>query len=390
MILFLHHRYRTTGGEEQAVDNLMWLVREHLGEDAEVLQRDSAAVRGLPAAAGMLWGGLHPDEVARAVRHTRARVVHAHNLHPTYGWRALAAARGAGAAIVLHLHQYRMVCAIGVCFRDGHECTRCHGRNTLPGVLLNCRGGSAGEAIAYGAGLALWQRRIAAHVDTFVVPSRFAQARLRDLGAPVAASIVLRHPMRELAAEPTATPGGHALITSRLVPEKGIEVAIKACRIAGVPLVVAGDGPERDRLARHRDHSELWREQSHRHAQDVTFVGQVPPSQLPQLRRGAALALVPSLVAENLPMAAAEAMAAGLPVAGSRVGGLPELVPEIWLATPGDATELAAVITGITADRTAGARALARAREVTSPEVIAPALAAVYERAESQRSRTAG
>jgi glycosyltransferase involved in cell wall biosynthesis len=95
-------------------------------------------------------------------------------------------------------------------------------------------------------------------------------------------------------------------------------------------------------------------------------------------------------VAENLPMAAAEAMAAGLPVAGSRVGGLPELVPEIWLATPGDATELAAVITGITADRTAGARALARAREVTSPEVIAPALAAVYERAESQRSRTAG
>ncbi|HEY0343837.1 MAG TPA: glycosyltransferase, partial [Solirubrobacteraceae bacterium] len=40
MILFLHNRYRTTGGEERAVEDLMWLVREHLGEDAELLVVD--------------------------------------------------------------------------------------------------------------------------------------------------------------------------------------------------------------------------------------------------------------------------------------------------------------------------------------------------------------
>ena len=32
LILFLHNRYRTTGGEERAVDDLLWLVREKLGE----------------------------------------------------------------------------------------------------------------------------------------------------------------------------------------------------------------------------------------------------------------------------------------------------------------------------------------------------------------------
>ena len=31
MILLLHNRYRTTGGEERVVDDLLWLVREHLG-----------------------------------------------------------------------------------------------------------------------------------------------------------------------------------------------------------------------------------------------------------------------------------------------------------------------------------------------------------------------
>ena len=97
MILFLHNRYRTTGGEERAVEDLMWLVREQLGEDAELLERDSSLLGRSEAAAGMLGGGLRPEEVAQAVRRTGARVVHAHNLNPTFGWRALAAAR-AGAA----------------------------------------------------------------------------------------------------------------------------------------------------------------------------------------------------------------------------------------------------------------------------------------------------
>ena len=140
MVLFLHNRYRTTGGEERAVDQLVWLVREQLGEPAELLERYSSELSPARAALGLVRGGLEPEQVTRAVRESGARVVHAHNLQPSLGWRALAAARAAGARTVLHLHQYRLVCAIGVCFTRGAECTRCHGRNTLAGVRLNCRG----------------------------------------------------------------------------------------------------------------------------------------------------------------------------------------------------------------------------------------------------------
>src|SRR5206468_992567 len=185
VILFLHNRYRVTGGKERVVDDLVWLVREHVGEDAEVLERDSAALGRARAAVGMLRGGLAPEDVAAAVRRTGARVVHAHNLNPSLGWRALAAARDAGARVVLHLHNYRLVCAVGTCFNSrGEDCTRCRGRDTLPGVRLNCRGTGA-EAAVYGAGLALWQRRVVAHVDAVVVPSAAAAARLRELGAPL-------------------------------------------------------------------------------------------------------------------------------------------------------------------------------------------------------------
>src|SRR5437870_12980397 len=155
-----------------------------MGESAELLSRDSATLGRRHAAAGLLRGGLAPGDVSRAVQLTGARVVHAHNLQPAFGWRALAAARAAGARTVLHLHQYRLVCAIGVCFTRGAECTRCHGRNTLPGVRLNCRG-SLAEAVLYGTSLALWQRRLLEQADALIVPSAFARERLRALGAPL-------------------------------------------------------------------------------------------------------------------------------------------------------------------------------------------------------------
>jgi glycosyltransferase involved in cell wall biosynthesis len=365
LILVLHNRYRTTGGEERAVDDLLWLIREQLGEDAELLARDSALVGRARAAAGLLGGGSRPDEVARAVRRTGARIVHAHNLHPTLGWRALAGAREAGARVVVHLHQYRLVCAVGVCFTQGADCTRCHGRNTLPGVLRNCRG-SRVEAITYGAALSLWQRRLAGLVDAFVVPSAFAQERLRELGAPVGEPYVLPHVIRRFASESAAASGQDALVVARLAPEKGVDVAIEACRIAGIPLVVAGDGPERARLAAMA-------------GPHVTFAGRVDDHELEQLRLRAAIAVVPSRSGETFGLAAAEAMASGLPVVASRVGALPELVPDEWLVRAGDPEALAAAIGRLREGAgAAGALAIEQARRLTEPGVVSERLRRIY------------
>ncbi len=368
MVLFLHNRYRTTGGEERVVEDLLALVRDQLGEQVELLERDSATLGRGGAAVGLLRGGSKPDDVGRAVRLTGARVVHAHNLNPTLGWRALAAARAAGARVVLHLHQYRLVCAIGVCFTRGAECTRCHGRDTLPGVRLNCRG-SLGEAVAYGASLALWQRRLAEQADAVIVPSAFTRERLRELGAPLdwERVHVLPPPVVVTASESRAAAGSYALVVSRLAPEKGVDVAIDACRAADVALVIAGDGPERGAL------------QARAAGADVRFVGHVDDGELARLRAGAALALAPSRSAETFGLAAAEAMAAGLPVVASRVGALPELVDEQGLVPAGDPGALEEAIPRVAGDRDAGARGLERVRALCAPEAVAEGLRRVYD-----------
>jgi glycosyltransferase involved in cell wall biosynthesis len=117
----------------------------------------------------------------------------------------------------------------------------------------------------------------------------------------------------------------------------------------------------------------------------VRFVGRVPPAELARLRGTARMALVPSLSAETFGLAAAEAMAAGLPVAASRIGALPELVPDPWLAPPGDAQALARVMQQLSGESGGGATALERVRAVTAPERVGPELAAVYEHAMGRR-----
>ncbi len=367
MILFLHNRYRTTGGEERTVEDLLWLVTEHLGEDALLLARDSASIGRARAAAGLLAGGLAPHQVADAVRRTGARIVHAHNLNPSLGWRALAAARAAGARTVLHLHNYRLVCAVGTCFTRGADCTRCHGRDTLPGVRLGCRATGA-EAAVYGAALALWQRRLLEHADAVIVPSAFALARLRELGAPLGERVhVVGHVVRDVVERSSAGAGEHALVVSRLSPEKGVDVAIAACGAAGLPLVVAGDGPERGAL------------QARARGTTTTFAGRVAAQELARLRASAALAIVPSRSAETFGLAAAEAMAAGLPVVASAVGALPELCDPAGLVAPGDAAALALAAGARFGDAGAGEVGRLRVLERASPAAVAPALRAVYD-----------
>jgi glycosyltransferase involved in cell wall biosynthesis len=213
-----------------------------------------------------------------------------------------------------------------------------------------------------------------------IVPSVFARERLRELGAPLPWERVhviappVRLPLADHSASPKSESAqgeaqGYALVVSRLAPEKGVDVAIDACRMADIPLVIAGEGPELQAL-RERGGD-----------RDVRFVGQVGDEELAELRAGAAIALVPSRSAETFGLAAAEAMAAGLPVAASRVGALPELVDERGLVSAGDASALAQAIGRLAGDRVLGEEGLERVRAVCSPERVAASLSRIYDAA---------
>jgi glycosyltransferase involved in cell wall biosynthesis len=374
-VLLLHNRYRLEGGEERSVA-LQVRALAGAGVQHRLLERRSADAGRGRAALAMLRGGEGEASVAAAVRDLGADLVHAHNMQPLIGPRGLSAARSAGARVVLHLHNARLFCAIGVAARDGGPCFRCRGRNTLPGLVLNCRG-SLPEAAVYAAALAAHQPRVFDSVDRFVAPSGWAAGQLALLGVPSERLDVLPHylPAEEVASGSRAAEGRYALAAGRLSPEKGLDTAVEAAALANVPLRIAGDGPEAGALA----------ELAARVRAPVELLGHVPRAEMPELMADAAMLVLGSRCHEFSPFSVLEAMGAGLPVVATRSGGVPELIGPERCVPRGDAAALAERMSALWADpaRRAdeGEALLGRARERHSEERYLSDLLAVYERA---------
>jgi glycosyltransferase involved in cell wall biosynthesis len=372
-VLLLHNRYRTVGGEERSVE-LQVAALEHAGVPHALLERRSGDTGRARAAGALLRGGEGTEQVADAVRELGADVVHAHNMLPLIGPRGLQAARDAGAKVVLHLHNVRLFCATGFGERFGAPCTRCRGRDTRPGLRLNCRR-SLPEAVVYATALSLHQPAVLDAVDSFVTPSAFSAERVAHLGLPRERVQVLSHylPEEAFASSSAAGEGAYVLVSSRLSPEKGIGDAIEAAHAAGAPLKVAGDGPDAGRL----------RSVAAELGADVEFLGRVAPERVRGLLAGAGAVLMPSRYDEFSPYSALEAMAQGVPVVATAMGGLPDLLGRGRCVAPGDRSAFAARLAALWADprsrRAEGGELLDRARERHSRERYVRDLLALYE-----------
>lgn len=113
------------------------------------------------------------------------------------------------------------------------------------------------------------------------------------------------------------------IVPRRLFEKNGVEYFVRAMPLlrekVEVEAWIVGDGPLRSHL------EALTRELRQEDA--VTFFGARPNREIPGLLASADVAVIPSLM-EATSVAALEAMSCGLPVAASRVGGLPEIVDD--------------------------------------------------------------
>ena len=175
-------------------------------------------------------------------------------------------------------------------------------------------------------------------------------------------------------------------------PRKGQEVLIEAIaklRAAGLPVRLRAVGrfqfPDHERQVR-----ALVARLGLEDAIDWVGFSHDVNAELAQMD----LFVLPSLLAEGMPMSILEAMAAGVPVVGSRVDGIRDLICDGengLLFTPGDASDLARCLERIIrgdVDRFAIQQAASqRHREEFSDRSMAGGVAAVYRQILSTRSR---
>jgi len=156
-----------------------------------------------------------------------------------------------------------------------------------------------------------WDWRAAQRVDHFIAISREVQARIRRFYGRE--STIIYPPVETARFRPRARHDDYYLIVSRLVPYRRIDLAVEAFNRLGLPLVIAGDGRDRERL------EGMARP-------NVTFLGRVPDEDLPDLFARCRAYVLPGV--EDFGIAPVQAQAAGRPVIAFGAGGALDTVVE--------------------------------------------------------------
>ncbi|MDT8371113.1 MAG: glycosyltransferase family 4 protein [Gammaproteobacteria bacterium] len=112
------------------------------------------------------------------------------------------------------------------------------------------------------------------------------------------------------------------LLARRLVDKNGVTVyaeAVSALKGLDVHLLFAGNGPERAKVEQILKENGMY--------DKSTFLGDISNQQMPDIYRSADISVLPSFM-EATSITGLESMACGLPLVGTRVGGIPTLISE--------------------------------------------------------------
>ncbi len=290
----------------QASRNLLWM------EDVFASPRPMRTANKL----GQIANWRVAADFGRAIAAFRPDVVHTHSMVelPPMIWSAIA---DSGARSVHTLHDYDLVCSRASLFRHGRSCETLH---------ASCRV------------TAMWKARFVRRIDAVAAVSRPVleehrrHGLFRDMGDRArviwnAVDVAVGH-------RPPERTGDMVFgFLGRLVPEKGIGPLLAACRLlprAGWRLRVAGRAQEGDAAFR-----------AAAEGIPVEFLGFTDPR---AFLDSIDILVVPSIWREPFGLTVVEAFARGVPVIGSAMGAISDLVGAVgedWLVPPGDATALA-------------------------------------------------
>jgi glycosyltransferase involved in cell wall biosynthesis len=398
-VLLIHNRYRSgaPGGEDVVFDAERRLLSQ-AGHDVVVYSRSNDELSEnrwsdrFQAALDVYGSERTRSDLREIIRRFKPDVAHIHNAFPLITSSAYDACREARLPLVQTVHNFRMTCSAATHFRDGRLCQECDVGRALPAIRYGCFGGSRFATAA----IVLMRSRVYRAgvgdqaVSRFIALTHFAAERLLAAGVP-RDRIIVRPNFVEIgdatslhlrSAEETAS--RYAVFSGRLSEEKGLMTVLRAWKNpANLQLKVIGDGPLRAEAERFAKEERL----------DVEFVGTLPRPAALRLVAGATLQIVPSLWFEGMPLVILEAWALGVPVIGSRLGGIAEMLGEGEFGLvfdPGNPVQLRQKVAELlsTSDLSASIRARAsrRYRDFHTPERGLASLLEVYRSAVSPES----
>jgi glycosyltransferase involved in cell wall biosynthesis len=284
--------------------------------------------KGLRARVSNAARMVHSFEAARAMRRliadTGPDLAHLHHIYHQLSSSILYPLADAGVPIVQTVHDYKLVCPNYKLFnpRTGLPCDRCMGHAYYHAIFERCLQDSAlaGAAGCIEAYWTLLSRVYKSKVARFTVSNDHLKGKLLSYGISPDRIEIIPNFIDLEAYEPKYGSEGYVLYFGRISTEKGILTLIEAMeRLESLPLKIVGDGPQLSTLQAYVEERSL---------DNIHFLGPAWDEDLKPILAGAMFVVVPPIWPENSPFVIYQSFAAGKPVIGSRVGGIPDLIDD--------------------------------------------------------------
>ena len=292
-------------------------------------------------ALNLIWNKNAAKKFGELLDETKPDLVHIHNIYHQISPSILPEAKKRKVPVIMHLHDYKLICPNYLLFTRGKQCERCLGGNYFNCFFYNCYDSYPRSFLASLESFLhhkIWHV-YEKNIDLFISPSNYLKEKVIQAGYPADKVIVLINPAPVYL---SCDDGARLLFIGRLSAEKGVAVLIRALKLTDEKLDIAGSGPLEAELKLLVKELDLENR--------VTFHGQLSGEALEKLKMEAKAIILPSVWAENMSLVLLESLAYGKLVVASDSGGTPELIEEGktgFLFPPGNIKILAQKINGL-------------------------------------------
>lgn len=142
-ILIVHNRYQIPGGEDTVFENEAALLRKH-GHHVVLYERtnkeldDMNVFQKTAVPLSMIFSVRSYIEIRDIIRKEHIDVVHVHNTLLRISPSVYYVAVKERVPAVQTIHNFRMICPNGICYRDGHICEECVEHGLRCAIRHNC------------------------------------------------------------------------------------------------------------------------------------------------------------------------------------------------------------------------------------------------------------
>ncbi len=332
----------------------------------------------LKAAGRLLYSFEAARKFERLVADFKPDLVHIHNIYHQISPSILPVAKRHGLPVIMHLHDYKLLCPNYRMFNRQGICEKCKGGKFYHCALDRCLKDSFSKSLLGSLEmylqhkiLKIWDRNI----DLYIAPSEFMRAKAIEWGVEPGKIAVLPYFIKTAEFRPGGHGDDYLLFFGRLSPEKGIDTLIEAVeKLPEVKLKIVGPGPEFQVLKERIGSSGL--------KDRVELLGPKYGEELKALVRNSLAVVVPSRWYEVSGIVNLEAAALGRPIIASDIGGIGEIVKDGingLLFKPGDSEDLARKIRLLKTVDLPGLGDWA-VSERFSPQIHLEKLRSIYER----------